>query len=143
MKPLRWLLSCAFVSSVPSLASAEETLVNWARQRVEDGLVKPLAERDGSGNFGRKRPPPRERRVRILASTLSHDKSGDAFVPFALDSRFGSGEWSKNDVVGCAYRESGSLFVKIGSAYRPAAILLGKPVEPVSGVCVAAPPPSS
>jgi hypothetical protein len=126
---------------VPSLASAEETLVNWARHRVEDGLVKPLAKLE-STHFGRSRPPPRERRVRVLASTLSHDKSGDAFVPFAIDSRFGGDEWSR-DFVGCAYRESGNLFVKIGNAYRPAEILLQKPAEPVAGVCEAVTKPSS
>ena len=40
---------------------------------------------------------------------------------------------------GCAYRESGELFVKIGDEYRPVASLLGKRVKPVPGVCEPAP----
>ena len=59
-------------------------------------------------------------------------------MPFAIDVRFGS-DWHENDVVGCVYTGSGSLFVKKGDAYRPAAFLLGKDVAPVAGVCEAAP----
>jgi len=76
--------------------------------------------------------------VRVIQSTVSVDKSGRAFVPFAIDVRFGS-EWRKDDIVGCAYRQTGELFVKRGDAYRPAAFLLGKKAEPVAGVCEAAP----
>jgi hypothetical protein len=79
--------------------------------------------------------------VRVIQSTVSVDKSGRAFVPFAIDVRFGS-EWRKDDIVGCAYRQSGELFVKRGDGYRPAAFLLGKNVDPVAGVCEAAPPRS-
>jgi hypothetical protein len=79
--------------------------------------------------------------VRVIQSIVTLDKSGRAFVPFAIDVRFGS-EWRSNDVVGCVYRGSGELFVKRGNAYRPAAFLLGKNVEPVAGVCEAAPPRS-
>jgi hypothetical protein len=136
------LCCCAFaLSSVPSRASADDpSLVAWAEQRVEEGLVRPLANSEGS-RFSRSRPPPRERRVRVIQATASVDKSGRAFVPFAIDVRFGS-EWRKDDIVGCAYRQSGELFVKRGDGYRPAAFLLGKNVEPVAGVCEAAPPRS-
>jgi hypothetical protein len=79
--------------------------------------------------------------VRVIQSTVSVDKSGRAFVPFAIDVRFGS-EWRENDIVGCVYRSTGELFVKRGDAYRPAAFLFGKNVEPVAGVCEAAPPRS-
>ena len=127
------------LSCVPSLAWADEpSLVDWAMRRVDEGLVKPLGQQEGS-RFSRSRPAPRERRVRVIQSTLSLDKSGRPFVPFAIDVRFGS-EWHENDIVGCVYRKSGELFVKRGDAYRPAAFLLGKNAEPVAGVCEAAPP---
>lgn len=104
--------------------------------------MKPLAKREGGSRFSRERPPPRERRVRVLESTLRRDKNGRSFVAFAIDVRFGS-DWQQNDIVGCVYRESGNLFVKIGDAYRPATFLLGKNVTPVASACEAAPPPSS
>ena len=127
------------LSFVPSLAAADEpTLIEWTLHRVESGLVKPLAEHAGS-RFSRSRPPPREHRVRVTQATPSRDKQGRDFVPFAVDVRFGAGEWQKDDIVGCAYRASGSLFVKRGEAYFPAALLLGKKVEAVAGVCQAAP----
>ena len=139
MNVLRWLWSCAFVLSlVPSSASADEpSLVAWVERRVEDGLLKPLAEQESS-RFSRARPPPAERRVRVTQTTASVDKEGRPFVPFAVDVRFG-GEWHENDIVGCAYTKSGNLFVKRGDAFRPAAFLLGKNVEPVAGVCAPAP----
>jgi hypothetical protein len=76
--------------------------------------------------------------VRITSETLSHDKSGRPFLPFAIDVRFGS-EWRENDIVGCVYTPSGGIFVKRGDAYRPAKFLLGENGEPVPGVCEAAP----
>jgi hypothetical protein len=130
------------VLSLASVAWADESLVSWAQRRIDDGLVKPLAKREGGSRFSRERPPPRERRVRVLESTLSRDKNGRGFVPFAVDVRFGS-DWQQNDIVGCAYRESGNLFVKNGAAYRPAGFLLGKNVGPVAGVCEVAPAPAS
>jgi hypothetical protein len=142
VKSRQWLLCCPFVLSLASVASADESLVNWAEHRIDEGIVKPLAKREGGSRFSRERPPPRERRVRVLASTLSRDKNGRSFVAFAIDVRFGS-DWQQNDIVGCAYRESGNLFVKTGDAYRPATFLLGKNVTAVAGACEAAPPPSS
>lgn len=77
--------------------------------------------------------------MRVIKSTATLDKSGRPFVPFAVDVRFGSSEWHENDIVGCVYTGSGDLLVKRGDAYRPAAFLLGKNVEPVPGACEAAP----
>jgi hypothetical protein len=136
---LRWLSWCVCVLSfVPTLAGADEpSIVDWAQQRVAAGLVKPLAERAGS-RFSRSRPPPRERRVRVTQANLSRDKQGRDFVSFSVDVRFGSGNWQRDDIVGCAYRASGNLFVKLGDAYFPAALLLGKKVDPAPGVCEAA-----
>jgi len=126
------------LSFVPTLARADEpSLVEWTQQRVAVGIVKPLDERAGS-RFSRARPAPHERRVRVPQAALSRDKHGREFVPFSVDVRFGRGEWQRDDIVGCAYRASGSLFVKLGEAYFPAALLLGKKVDPVPGVCEAA-----
>jgi hypothetical protein len=138
-RKLNWF---AFVLlSLPSLAWADEpTIANWTRRRVDEGLVKPLAKREGSSShFSRGRPPPHERRVRVTQTSVSVDKEGREFVPFLVDIRFGSGEW-ENDIVGCAYRKTGDLYVKSGDAYRPAAFLFGKNVEPVAGACEAVPP---
>jgi hypothetical protein len=107
------------------------------QRRVEQGLVAPLAQQEGS-RFSRARPAPRERRVRVTQATESRDGSGRAFLTFAVDVRFGP-EWRENDIVGCAYTGSGDLFVKRGDAYRAAAFLLGKNAPPVAGACEAAP----
>lgn len=125
------------LSLVPSLAWGDEaaSLVEWAKQRVGEGLVQPMAQKEeGRKSFSRSRPAPRERRVRIPRASTTLDKQGKAYVPFAIDVRFGD-EWNEDDVVGCAYRESGELFVRIGDEYRPSAFLLGKSVKPVPGVC--------
>ena len=141
MKLLRWLYLGAFVlSSVPSLASADEqSLVERVRARVQTGLVNPLAEQESNRpSRSRARPAPRERRVRVIEATTTPDKHGKQYVPFAIDVRFGT-EWHQNDIVGCPYTGSGELFVKRGDAYRPAAFLLGKNVEPVADVCAPSP----
>jgi hypothetical protein len=133
---------CAFVLSlVPCFARADDTsLAAQAQHRVEDGLVKPLAESEShASRFSRARPIPRERRVRVTQVTPTLDKSGRQFMTFAVDIRFGGGEWRENDVVGCAYVKTGALFVKRGDTYRPASFLLGKNADPVAGVCEAAP----
>ena len=143
MKLFRSLFWCAFVLSfVPSFARADESLIEWAQRRVEQGLIKPLAEREGGSRFSRGRPMAHERRVRVLQATALVDKSGRQFVSFAIDVRFG-GEWQQNDITGCVYRGSGNLFVKRGDQYRSAAFLLGKKADPVAGVCEPAPAASS
>jgi hypothetical protein len=125
------------VSLVPSFASADEvSLADWAQHRVEDGLVKPLASFQ-SRTFSRGRPPPHQSRVRVLQTTVTLDKNGRPFVPFAIDVRFGSEEWHEDDIVGCAYRGSGRLYVKRGDGYRPASFLFGKNEDAVAGVCEA------
>ncbi len=137
--------ACALVLSlVPSFAKADEpSPAAQVQTRVEQGLVKPLADYERStSRFSRARVPPRERRVRVTQVAASRDASGRAFMAFAVDVRFGT-EWRENDLVGCAYTTSGDLFVKRGDAYRPAAFLLGKNVEPVAGVCQSAPTASA
>ncbi len=130
------MLCCA-----PSLAWADESSLVWAQRRVQEGLLKPLAEREGGSRFSRERPPPRERRARLTESKPSLDKRGRAFVGFAVDVRFGE-TWRENDMVGCVYQKTGELYVKRGDAYRPAAFVLGKNVVAVAGACVAEPSPS-
>lgn len=130
------------VASTSMMVRADEpSLSQWATQKVHDSLLRPLKEHEGrtaSGVFSRSRPPPRERRVRVLQTSAVRDKNGRSFLRFAVDVRFGK-EWIENDIVGCVYTPSGDLFVKKGEAYRPAPFLLGKNAEPVPGVCEAAP----
>jgi hypothetical protein len=103
--------------------------------RVQEGLVKPLADQEANtSRFSRMRPPPHESRVRVTQTTETLDKAGRPFVAFAVDARFGA-DWHENDIVGCAYTKTGELFVKRGDGYRPASFLLGKNADPVSGVC--------
>jgi hypothetical protein len=113
------------------------------KHRVDEGLLKPLAQKEASrSKFSRERPAPSQRRVRVLEANAATDKSGRTFVPFAVDVRYFNGEWTEN-LVGCAYRQSGNLFVRAGSEYRPAAYLLGKRAGAVAGACAAAPPPAT
>jgi hypothetical protein len=141
VKSPRSLFWCALaLCSVPSLAWGDEpSLSEWAQRRVTQGLIKPLAENEGGSRFSRARQAPRERRARVIQASVSVDRRGRAFVPFAVDVRFGDA-WHENDIVGCVYRGGGELYVKRGDAYRPVAFLFGKNAEPVAGVCEAAPP---
>jgi hypothetical protein len=151
---LRWLsLFALALSVVPSFAWADDpptggpppppSAAEKVQRRVEDGLLKPLAERESKASpFSRARPMPRERRVRVTDTTATLDKAGRPFLSFAIDVRFrgfDDAEWHENDVVGCAYTKTGEIFVKRGDAYRPASFLLGKKADPVTGVCEAAP----
>lgn len=126
------------LSFVPSLVSADEpSLVQWAKQRIEVGLVTPLSARERPSRFSRARPPPQQRRVQV-SETLLRDKQGREFVPFQIDEQMAH-EWRDRNIVGCVYRATGNLFVKRGEAYVPAAYLLGKKLGPVPGACEAAP----
>jgi hypothetical protein len=137
--------ACALVLTlVPSFAKADEPPpAAKVQARVEEGLLKPLAEQEKSrSRFSRARMPPRERRARVTQVTPTRDPSGRQFMAFALDVKYGS-EWRENDVVGCAYLDNRDLFVKLGSEYRPSAVLLGQAGDAVQGVCVAARAPST
>lgn len=135
----KFFLSAFILAGLPSLAFAADSPVEqWARARVQKGLVEPLAEKQSKDSrFSRARQPPSERRIRIVQASVSHDKQGRAFVPFAVDMRYDS-EW-RDDITGCVYRGTEEIFVKRGDEYRPAAFLLGKRVGPAAGVCEAAP----
>lgn len=145
MKYSRLLLLSAFaLSSLPSLAAADEpTNAEWTKRRVQEDLVQPLqAKENNRSRFSRSRPPPSERRVRVTKDTVTSDAKGRNFLTYAVDIRYGfgsQGQWNENDVTGCVYRGTGEVYVKVGEAYRPVGFLLGKKVEPVAGVCTAAP----
>jgi hypothetical protein len=114
--------------------------VDRTKACVQEGLIKPLAERAIS-RFSRSRPVPREYRVRVPETTAAHDSKGGSFMSFAVDTRFAGGDWQADDIVGCVYLGKGDLYVKRGDGYRPVAFLFGKNVDAVPGVCEAAPPP--
>ena len=144
MKSSRWLSSCALaLSLLPSLAVAGDSppLVAQVQAQVDSALLKPLADLEAhTSRFSRMRPMPRERRLRVIDTTAERDKAGREFLAFAIDVKLGE-QWRENDIVGCDYPSTASLFVKRGETYRPASFLLGKSAEPVLGVCSAAPPP--
>jgi hypothetical protein len=140
LRPLFWFVFG--LSSVPSLALADEpSPAEWARRRVEHGLVKPLAQ-TRSNSFSRGRPIPSERRARVTNEAVQVDEQSREFLSFSIDIRYGGGEWRNDDVVGCVYRQSGNIYVKVGDEHRPAAFLLGKNVQPVAGACETASPKS-
>lgn len=144
MKSLRSLTLCAFVLSLaPSFALADEPPpAQWAQRRVEEGVVKPLQKQDDErSTMSRVRRPPHERRVRVTDKAVTYDKSGAAFMAFAVDVKYGD-KWKQGDVVGCVYKESGNLYIKKGDAYRPLAFLLGQNVPPIPGVCTAGKEPA-
>ncbi len=124
---------------VQSLASADEpSIKEWAYRRVQDGLLSPLVEKENErSKFSRVRQVSRERRLLIVTSALSNDTKGRGFVRFETEARFGD-DW-QSELSGCVYRQSGSIFVRRGDEYRPAAYLLGKNVPAVPGVCEVAP----
>jgi hypothetical protein len=140
VKCRNWLASSAIaLVVVPAFAAADApSLAEWTRTRVDEGIVKPLAEREVS-RFSRARPVAGERRIRVLRETAANDKSGQPFVPFAIDVRFADGDWHGDDIVGCAYVGKGDLYVKRGDGYRPVAFLFGKNADVVAGACEAAP----
>lgn len=136
MKSWRWLLSCVVVSSLhaSSTSADDATLTAWAKNRVSIEVLRPLAAVGGS-RFSRKRPPPREHRVRFEQAKVLRDQLGRRFIRFAIDVRFEESSWHTDDLVGCIYTPLGDIYVKKGNGYRPAAFLEGKPMDAVPGVC--------
>ncbi len=125
---------------VSSAAFAEDD----ARAIIQNTLVTPLKAKEAKqSRFSRARMPPQARRIRVLEEKT--DSGGEKFVNFAIDSSFGmldaaDGEeaWAKNTTTGCVYVGSQEVFVKLGAAFRPAAVMLGKKSEPADArVCKA------
>jgi hypothetical protein len=122
----------------PSSASADDPPAAVVQRRVEKGLVEPLAQKEKErSRFSRARMPPQARRVRVTQTAVTLDASGRSYMAFAVDVRRGT-EWTENDVVGCAYTQTGALFVKRGTEYRPAEFLLGKDADVAANVCTPA-----
>ena len=136
LKPCLIVLTFALF---PSIANADGPPVKqWAHERVNEGLVKPLAQHESErSRFSRAAMPPRERRLRILQTSVSRDKQGREFVRYEVDARFGD-EWH-SELAGCVYTKSGNILVQRGEEYRPADFLLGKNVKAVPGACESAP----
>lgn len=138
MVSARWFLWALALLLVPASALADDPPAAVVQRRVEKGLLEPLAQKEKEqSRFSRGRRPPQERRVRVTQAAATLDASGRAYMAFALDVRRGA-EWHENDVVGCAYTQTGALFVKRGDEYRPAEILLGKDVDVAPAVCTPA-----
>ncbi len=143
MVSARWFGLCVLaLLFVPSPALADDPPAAVVQRRVEKGLLEPLAQKEKErSRFSRARMPPQERRVRVTQAAATLDASGRAYMAFAVDVRRGT-EWQENDVVGCAYMQTGALFVKRGNEYRPAEMLLGKDVAVTPNVCTQAKPRS-
>lgn len=133
--PFKFSLIVCALGIVPALAAADEPSVReWTKNRIQTGLVDRLSAKEGDGpRFSRSRQAPTARRIRVVSSTLSKDAQGRAFATYELDVRYGD-DWQL-DVVGCVYRASGEIFVKLGEEYRPAEVLLGEDKAPVKGAC--------
>jgi hypothetical protein len=119
-------------------ASAEATS---AQTVVQQQLIQPLAakERERS-RFSRARLPATERRIHILDQQAKKDTAGRTFVRFAIDEHHGyrkataadEASWRLAAVTGCVYLDKSEVFVKKGDQYRPAAVLLGKNLQPAA-----------
>ena len=81
--------------------------------------------------------------MRVIDSEPKHDSQGGAFYTFAIDARHGYTQdveksWRKDTITGCVYVDEGTVFVKRGDAFQPAAVLLGKKATTVDAhVCSA------
>lgn len=136
---LKISLSTLAFALLPAVASAEgPTAKERAHERVNQGLVQPLKKQEEDRSaFSRVIQSPKERRVRILQTRMSHDHKGRTFLAYAIDVRYGD-EWKEN-IQGCVYTQTGNIYVDVGDEYRSHEFLLGKDVKPVAGVCQAAP----
>ena len=114
-----------------------------AKAVVEKNLTEPLTVKENRrSRLSRVIQPPAERQVRIEGDAKK-DESGAEFFTFAIDARHGWFEddeknkgWVKSSLTGCVYADRGEVFVKMGKAFRPAEILLGKKVaEADASIC--------
>jgi len=70
--------------------------------------------------------------VRLVDAEPQRDATGASFVSFAVDARRGWGDakdeasWTKAAITGCVYPELGTVFIKRGTAFHPAAAAMGK-----------------
>jgi hypothetical protein len=114
----------------------DEAAAAPTKAMVEKMLLKPLAAREHRQNrLSRVMQPASARRIRVLDAVPQKDSDGKEFVTFAVDVRYGwdlgeepakAEEWERNEIAGCAYPDSGEVFIKRGEGHYAAAILLGK-----------------
>jgi hypothetical protein len=127
MKAPRLVLISALLSSaVARPARADEG--TWVATRLENEVVKPLAEREAQPpRFARIMNVPMERKVRVASSGPWRDSRGNAYLTFSVDARpLGSSlPWRENSLTGCIYLDTGAIYVRSGPRYRPAAFLRG------------------
>lgn len=145
MKP-RALLAClacslladAAVAAEPAPPSPPPPLVEQARALVKTHVVQAIEQRDRKRSaFSRAPAAPTARRVRVLDATPQRDAHGHGYVRFAIDSRWdGEEDWSKDDIAGCVYVDTGVVFVDVGDAFRGAAdVFAGRHGDDVPVVC--------
>ncbi len=114
-----------------------------AERLVKQQLLSPLkVQEDKRSRFSRARLPPSDRRVRVLDGAAKKDKMGNTFVRFAVDGRYGlaamsaaksEADWTKNEIRGCVYADSGEIFVQYGKQqFRDASVMLGKKTKPAA-----------
>lgn len=132
--------SAAFAQTRPALSSETKKAVS---AMVQDQLLKPLARAQSKrSRFSRMAPMPVVRRVRVTDDVTYTDARGRPFVRFAVDThsaRNEDGAWSNDAMSGCAYPNSGKVFVQSGDDFIPAANLLGSEQESQESACREAP----
>lgn len=137
------VLATSSLASAESKATAPSFANAAATELVEAQLIRPLvAKEESRSKFSRARVPASVRRVRVLDRAPVVDASGNAFVRFAVDEKYGwaaedeDSKWSQNQITGCAYVEAKEVFIDRGGKIHPAAARLGKKTKPAAkGVC--------
>jgi hypothetical protein len=121
----------------PPSALAAVRLAASAQTVVQTKLLEPLQKKEANrSRFSRAVQPPQARRLRILDDAPQTDRSGRAYLEFAVDESRSFGvkenkdiaeaDWFKNAITGCVYPESGNVLVKLGEAYYASSVLLGR-----------------
>jgi hypothetical protein len=103
---------------------------------VQREFVAPyVAWQKKRSEFSRAAMPPSETRVRVLGEPHK-DAQGAEFVPFAVDTRYGEGEWIEAQMTGCVYVASSAVYVKRGGGLRAAAEYFAHEIRKLaSAVC--------
>ena len=159
MRPVLTLLLTLALTSTASLSSAASKRAPQASQRapeppatdasratdaIDRELIGPLAQNeDGRSRYSRAMIPPHLRTARILDAAPRADADGNRFLTLSFDETRPGDKVRKDTIGGCVYPDSGKVFVGRDGAFFPAALLLGKKVDAVAGVCAASDEASS
>jgi hypothetical protein len=127
---LSMLLVSRIASATPSAPDVESM--------VKTSFLTPLAKREAvRSRYSRVAVPPAQRRVQI-SEAPAKDADGKSFVAFTIDERR-YGKWTKGALSGCAYTDSGAIYVKRGDKLRSADAYLGKSTDKApASACIAA-----